>query len=154
MSKIEIATTADFEPMMAFLRAMHAENGVAPMSDELVAQALNRGLQQDRALVGVVRDGAKIAASVGLFIGRWWYSEEHHLEDFWLYVGEDYRRQPLAKPLINFAKDTSSYLGLPLLMGVLSSERTEGKVRLYQRQLPFAGAIFLWAPQASGAEAA
>lgn len=146
MSNIEIATPHDFERMMTFLRSMHAENGMAPMSETLVSNALARGLSQDRAVVGVIRDGDKIAASVGLFVGRWWYSEENHLEDLWLYVGENYRRKPFARPLIEFAKKTAATLELPLLMGVLSDERTEGKVRLYQRQLPYKGAIFLWNP--------
>lgn len=141
---VEIASPDDFEAMMIFLREMHQENGVASMADDKVSQALMRGLHQDRALVGVIRSEGAIAASVGLFVGQWWYSYENHLEDLWLFVGASYRRRPMARPLIEFAKTAAVQLQMPLLMGVLSNERTLPKLKLYERQLPHAGGLFLF----------
>jgi len=144
--KVRIGRPSDFPLMMDFMGQMHAENGMASMAPELVAESLRRGLARDRAIIGIVDDGDRVAASVGLFVGRWWYSHDFHLEDFWNYVGQDYRRHHMARPLIEFAKGCSESLGVPLLMGVTSDTRAAAKVRLYERQLPFVGATFRYVP--------
>jgi hypothetical protein len=46
--------------------------------------------------------------------------------------------------LISFGKKCAIDIGVPLMMGILSGERTEAKVRLYCRQFGTpAGAFFL-----------
>ncbi|MCB8880135.1 GNAT family N-acetyltransferase [Acidisoma cellulosilytica] len=144
--KVRIGNPGDFDQMMPFLMQMHAENGMAAMDPDLVAHSLLRGLHRDKAVVGIVDDEGKIAASVGLFVGRWWYSYDSHLEDFWNYVDPDYRKHHIARPVIEFAKRAADNIGVPLLMGVTSNERTAAKVRLYERQLPFVGAAFRYVP--------
>jgi hypothetical protein len=144
--KVRVGNLGDFGPMLIFLGQMHAENGMASMAPELVAHSLHRGLSQDRAIIGIIEEDGHIAASVGLFIGRWWYSYDSHLEDFWNYVGQDYRKRHMARPLIEFAKRCAESLEIPLLMGVTSNTRTAAKVRLYERQLPFVGAAFRYVP--------
>lgn len=143
---VRVATPADEPRLAELLRMMHQENGVAPLAEDLMQQAMRRGLSRDHAVVGVIEEGDRLLASVGLFIGRWWYSHSEHLEDLWNFVHPDARRKPMARPLVEFAKSCADALEMPLLMGVLSDERTQAKVRLYQRQLPFVGAVFLYRP--------
>jgi hypothetical protein len=134
---------ADAEPMMILLREMHAENGLAPLDEQKVRNTLMRGLTGDGAIVGIIRSDGIIAASVGLFISRWWYSEASHVEDLWSFVSENYRKSEYAKNLLVWSKHAAKVLGQPLLMGVLSSERTQAKIKLYQRQLGApVGALF------------
>lgn len=141
---VRIAGQEDAAGLWALLHLMHDENGVAPIDDEKLKWTLARGLARDKAVIGVIGDVGAPVASVGLYAGEWWYSTEQHLEDLWNFVHPEHRRSTYAKDLIQFAKRASDDLGIPLLMGVLSTERTKAKVRLYERQLPFAGAIFLY----------
>ncbi len=143
-SEVKMATPEDTEPMMVLLREMHAENGIAPLDEEKVRQVLIRGLMGHRAIIGVIRGKSGIEASVGLYIGNWWYSGDEHVEDLWSFVSEPYRRSEHAKALLQWAKHASTFLERPLLMGVLSSERTAAKIKLYERQLgPAIGALFV-----------
>jgi len=144
--KVRIGSPADHKAMMTFLCKMHEENGVANMDEKRVETVLMCGLARHNAIVGIC-DGknGEIAGSAGLFVSEWWYSSDRQLEDRWLFVAPDYRREPIARPLLQFAKNTADGLGIPLLLGVLSDVRTEAKVRLYERQLgKSVGAIFLY----------
>ena len=134
--------------MMTFLRLAHAENGMpfAPLDDNKVRAVLRRGINRDQGVIGVIRGKDYIEASIGLFVGTWWYTDpEHtHLEDFWCFVHPEHRRSHHAKDLLAFAKWASHKLKYPLLVGVLSNERTAQNVRLYARQLGQpAGALFV-----------
>jgi len=47
--------------------------------------------------------------------------------------------------LCDFAKKVSDTIGLPLVIGVLSNQRTKGKIKLYERQFgEQSGAFFLY----------
>jgi ABC-type transport system substrate-binding protein len=132
-SEVRLATPADAEL-----------NGLAPIDEPMVRAALDRGISRDRAVIGVIRGAGVIEASVGLYIGNWWYSQNQHCEDLWNFVSEPYRKSEHAKALLQWAKHAASFLEKPLLMGVLSNERTQAKIRLYERQLgPQIGALFV-----------
>jgi len=145
---VRVGTPQDYFRMMDFMRLMHAENGVMPWDDEAVDNAVKCGLAHYHSIVGIIDgDNGDVAASVGLFMGRFWYTAKPHLEDHWLFVAEPYRRRPLARPLLEFAKRAADKMDTPLLMGVLSETRTAAKCRLYERQLgPSRGAAFLYEP--------
>ena len=53
------------------------------------------------------------------------------------------RKSQHAKDLINFSKWVAEQFGMPLLMGILSNDRTEAKIRLYQRHIHHCGALFI-----------
>ncbi len=145
--RVRVGTPSDFNPMVQFLIEMHFENGMAPLSMEKMVPTLQCLLAQHNGIVGVIDgEGGEIAGAVGLLIAGWWYSEEKHLEDLFTFVRAPYRHMRMARPLLDFAKYASTRLSLPLLMGVLTEERAEAKVRLYQRQLPMVGALFLYRP--------
>lgn len=146
---VRIGSPLDHQKMISFLREMHRENGIVSMDDKTVEATLACGLARHHAIVGIVDgDNDEIAASVGLFVNRLWYAQSNHLEDRWVFVMPPYRRQPLARPLLEFAKRAAVALRLPLLIAVLSEESTLAKVRLYEREFSkMRGAVFLYQPE-------
>lgn len=144
ISDIRLAHEEDEESLMVLLHEMHAENGMATLDEEKVRDVLHRMITRQGGVVLVIHGPDEIEAALGLAIGSWWYSQAHHLEDLFCFVRVGYRRSTHAKSLLEAAKHYALGLGLPLLMGVLSAEHTAAKVRLYRRQLPEAGALFVF----------
>jgi hypothetical protein len=111
---------------------------------ELVWSALN----QDHGICGVLTNEAgKIEGGIILKIGKLWYSNADVLEDKILFIHKDYRKSGggRARRLCEYAKTVSNELKMPLLVGVFSNNRTEGKVRLYERQFgKMVGGFFLY----------
>ncbi len=145
-SEVSTAVPADAQAILDLLRLMHQETGQAPLDESRVRRIIWRGVTQDEAMIGVIR-GAKsnaIEGSIGLFTDQWWYSSSDHLIDRWHFVAEPYRKSTHAKNLIEFAKWAATEIGRPLIMGMIETEQTAAKLRLYERQLPKAGALFVF----------
>ena len=75
-----------------------------------------------------------------------WFSDEFQLLELFNFVRPDSRASDFAKSLIGYAKTCAEGLGIDLMIGVLSNERMEAKVRLYGRMLPKAGELFCYRP--------
>lgn len=89
--------------------------------------------------------GEALRGMIFMTIGQLWYSDQWVLEELFSYVPPEFRRSDYAKDLIDFAKKQADELSLKLMIGILSNERTEAKVRLYTRKLgPPAGAYFVY----------
>ncbi|WP_421696940.1 hypothetical protein [Ancylobacter sp.] len=146
-SGVELATLADKEDIFRFLTGLHHENGMFPMDGETVMRALHPMLSIEgrTGFIGVIRGANGIEASIGMTMEPWWYTRQLSLNERWNFVHPDHRRTTHAKRLIEFAKwvsDNAAEGGIPLIMGIISTERTEAKVRLYKRQLDYVGAFF------------
>lgn len=151
-SPIRVATPDDTDGIMDLLGLMHAENGLEALDEGKVRQVLDQALNERLAMAGVIGEPGKLEAAIGLFVGSWWYSSELHLEDRWNFVHPDHRAGTNhAASLIAFAKWSAQRMGVPLLMGITSANRTEGKVRLYERQLGDAIGALFWMPVAGSA---
>lgn len=150
------ALVEDEEGVMELCRNLHQENGLFDMDEPLVRSMLHRAFDRRDGILGVIGPpGGPLEASIYLLISRFWYSYRKHLEELWTFVHPDHRRTPHAKSLINFAKTCSDELQIPLNIGILSNERTEAKVRLYERQIGKpAGAFFFYNAQFAGGPAA
>jgi len=145
MTEVRIATPADRDGMISLLHLMYEENGVAELSVPKMLVALDRGLARDKAIIGVVGEPNNIKAAIGLYASAWWYSDEIHLEDYFNFVRKDCRKSTYGKDLLSFAKKASDDLKIQLLIGILSNERTQAKVKLYERFFgPSAGAGFCY----------
>lgn len=141
--EVRLATLADAQEVFDTLMVNYQENGLASLSKDKVAMYVKQGVMRDNASIGIIRGEKRIEATIGLVIGEWWYSQDKHVEEVWNFVHPDHRRSTHAKHLIEFAKWVSDSLELPLLMGVLTTKRLAAKERLYERQLPKVGALFL-----------
>lgn len=132
---------------MEMCRELHAENGMFQMDETKVHDMLEKAFNQQGALIGALGPTGSIEGAIFMLISSFWYTNDFCLEELFSYVRPEYRRSTNAKELINFGKRCSDELGIPLVIGVVSNERTKAKVGLYQRQLSDpCGAYFLHRP--------
>ena len=145
----------DLPELMKMAKAMHSEGAMMPMSEARSREMIVSAIQNDTIVdgkhirnnicAGVIGPVGKPEAVICMILTRYWYSNYDHLEEVLNYVSPEHRKSTRAKYLIEYAKMCSREIGIPLLIGVLSQERTEAKVRLYQRQLGKpVGAWFLY----------
>jgi GNAT superfamily N-acetyltransferase len=142
---VRLVTEADIPELVALARDVHAEGGLMPFSERRAHDMARKAVLQDRALGACIGSVGAIEAVLFLLVGQYYYTDYPHLEECFLYVRPEYRRSDRAKYLIQYAKKAAAALHVPLLIGVLSQQRTQAKIRLYERQLGKpAGAYFLW----------
>lgn len=150
-SRVRIATAADGDDLIELCKLLHSENGVFAMDQTRVRATLDRAFRREGGLIGVIGNPGHVEGAIVLQISQLWYSEQWCLEELFSFVSPRFRRSTNAKDLIAFAKQASEKLGIPLLIGVLSNERTEAKVKLYSRHLGNpAGAFFLYGATTGG----
>jgi N-acetylglutamate synthase-like GNAT family acetyltransferase len=146
--KIRLGTTADMDEVMQLATAAAKENGLLDASPELLVRAIWPKLNLQTGLIGCIgKPGGKIEGMVVLQIGKLFYSDEQCLEELVLYCHPDYRNAKggRAHKLVEFSKSSAEKLGLPLLIGVLSSAKTEQKCKLYERVLgPASGKYWIY----------
>lgn len=150
---VRLATRDDEDQIVQLLHVMHAENALLPLNETCAKKFFARAFDKQGGIIGVIGDPGDIRAILYLLITKWWYTDCYHLEEIFNFVRPDVRRSNHARTLIGFAKQCSDELKLPLVIGVLTNSRMEGKVRLYRRELGIpAGAFFVhgatWAEDA------
>jgi len=149
-SNISIASKKDENEIFDLLCLLHKENAMAEMDEEKVWDKIKTTLHRPEniknGVIGVIKNEGKIEAISALIPSQWWYSQRWFLEDICNFVHPSFRRSNHAKDLLNFDKWCSEQLGMPLLIGILSTIRTEPKVRLFSRQLQPVGALFIYDP--------
>ena len=141
---VETAVAADEEQVMELCRLLHAENAMFGMSEAKVRFWMRKALAKDHGIVGVIRVDDRIVGAVCLLLDCFWYTDDIHLEEFFNFVHPDHRASNYAGRLIDFAKEVSDRLKYPLFIGIISTIRTESKIRLYTRKLIPAGAFFIF----------
>jgi GNAT superfamily N-acetyltransferase len=146
--KIRLGTPEDMPEVMGLAVAAATENGLLKATPALLAQTVWPKLNLMHGMIGCIgRPDGMIEGMVVLQIGKLFYSDETCLEELVLYVHPDYRnaRGGRAGKLIEFSKSAADRLGLPLLIGVLSSAMTEQKCKLYERVLgPASGKYWIY----------
>lgn len=144
---VRTAEPKDEESIMELARLVNGENGVFKMSEEKVRAMVRPSLYLHGGIMGVIGPSHKIEGLVLLRVSEYWYSDTPFLEEMCVYVHPDFRaaKGGRARKLVEFAKQASEKLGLPLMIGILSNSRTDAKTRLYERQFGSpAGAFFLY----------
>jgi GNAT superfamily N-acetyltransferase len=145
---VRIGTRDDVHPMMDMALKACDENGFVDPNPVKLLSEIWSGLNLDNGLVGIIQDdGGKLEAAILLRVTTMWYSDAQVLEEKAIFVDPECRsaKGGRARRLCEFAKQAAAELGLPLLIGVLSNNRTEAKVRLYERQFGKpTGAFFLY----------
>jgi len=135
---VRIGTPDDVHPMVEIALMAARENGVLAPNPEKLLQDIWPALNRDRGIVGIIgAPGEQLEATVLLRIGPMWYSDGDVLEERAIFVHPDYRQAKggRAARLCEFSKSVADQLGIPLTIGILSSQRTEAKVRMYRRIL-------------------
>lgn len=159
MAQVRVAGQDDVQEIFRLFLQGHRENGLFPYDLDKVYWWISRMVAPEhipewdtgpRGVIGVIGEPNNLEGLAFLTIGCFWYTNHRHLEEFIVYVDPKYRRNPHGKQhgkaLINWMKQQSLLTGMPLLTGVLSTHRTEAKVRMYEQMLPKAGAFFCFDP--------
>lgn len=152
-SIVRVAKLDDRQEIWRLFLQGHRENGMFSLAPEKVDFVLSRALSPEaippwdmgpRGAVGVIGDVGKLEALVLIMLDSYWYTNDRHLGEYLVYVDPECRRTYHARSLVDWMKAQSDRTHLPLLTGIVSTHRTEAKVRLYQRMLPRVGAFFLY----------
>src|SRR3989304_10419032 len=147
---VRLAEPADYPQIISMGEEVNVENGHStidyPTAEAAIMQAINR----HQSMIGLVGPVGGIQGIVMLRFANFWCSKDVFLDELFLYVHPEYRKTAVAKTLINFAKETADKLKLPLMIGVMSSERTQTKLRLYRKHLgdPVGGYFYVHPPKA------
>lgn len=97
-----------------------------------------------RAQIGVIGPPGRLEAVVFLLIASFWYSDDLHLEELLVYVDPECRNSGHANACLDWMKGLADALGIPLLTGIISKQRTAAKIRFYDRKLPRIGAFYFY----------
>ena len=143
--EVRIATRADEAEIIQLLHVMHFENGMMPLDENCASEFFSRAFDRKGGIIGVIGDVGDIRAMIYLLVTRFWYTSTNHLEECFNFVRPDMRKTDYARTLIKFAQKCADEIKVPLIIGVLTNNRMEGKVRLYRRALGIpAGAFFVY----------
>lgn len=145
------ALPPDKPSIMEMCEENHRDNGQFSLSIPKVETMVDKAFSGGGAIIGVVGSG-QVEGMILLNISQFWYSADWCLEEIQNYVRPAYRKSTHAKDLINFGKRCSDELGIPLVIGVVSNDRTRAKLELYRRQLGDpCGGYFLHRPAGAAA---
>ena len=149
---IRLATPDDLDDVMRLAITACEENGFLNASTELLVKEIYPALCQDHGLCPVIgKPGGDIEGLALLRIGAMWYSHATVVEERAIFIYPEFRsaKGGRARRLCEYSKHVADTLGIPLLIGILSNTRTEGKVRMYKRIFGEpAGAFFLYGARA------
>ncbi len=144
---VRYATPEDFMRLRELSAQLHEENGAVDVSWPLVDAQLMRGINRQRAFIGVIGTPECLEGMICVQFASMWYSSTVILEELFNFVAKPFRRQPHAKAMLDFARGAAASLDTPLLIGVISNHRTAAKIRMYERTFgPMSGAFFLHNP--------
>lgn len=144
--EVRIASPGDEDQIFALWLLLAQESALAPINEHKVRALIRRAIGRDNMVIGIIEKNEEIIATVCLTVAQPWYSESWYCEEIDTFVHPDHRRGSAnyAQKLIQFSKWWAEQMGMPLIMSILSTKRTLGKIRLYMRSLPLVGGVFMW----------
>lgn len=152
--KVRTGTPEDIHAMMELALLACDENGFVNPNPGKLLNEIYPALTLQYGIVGIIgKPGERIEAAILLRVGNVWYSDDPVLEERAIFVHPDFRsaKGGRAAKLCRFAKETSDRLQLPLMIGVLSNDRTAAKIRMYERQFGApSGVYFLYQARTGG----
>ena len=141
---VRLARVGDENAIFELCKQLHEENGLFDMDDESVMTVIKSATSGNGGIIGIIDGEDGLEGIICLIIDKFWYSKEWFLCELFNFVPNKYRRSTRAKSLLAFGKKCSDEMHLPLVIGIISNIRTEAKIKLYERQLPKAGAFFVY----------
>ena len=144
---VRVATPEEVHDVMAGAMEACAENGFVNVNQVKLLGQIWDALNLNNGIVGVIGEPGKLEGGILLRVTEMWYSDDRILEEKALFIHPEYRsaKGGRARRLCEFAKRAANQLEMPLLIGVLSNNRTVAKIRMYERQFGEPnGAFFLY----------
>lgn len=146
---VRTGTPADVHAAMDLALAACADNGLTNPNPVKLLGEIWAALNLDNGIMGFIGKD-RLEAGILLRVDQMWYSSDQTLIERAIFVHPDYRRSgehkvSRAKMLCDFAKNAAHELKLPLVIGILSTQRVDAKVKLYERSFGEpAGAYWLY----------
>jgi hypothetical protein len=143
--RVRFGKPSDLDELMGLCHNLAYENAIAPMMDHLVRDLLEGCLSQKTGFIGVIGAPGEIEGAMCLKYSCLWYNSNYWwVEDAFCHVLPRYRASSNASDLLDWATWCARKLEIPLMLGIVSNERTKAKIKLYERKLgPMSGALFL-----------
>jgi hypothetical protein len=145
---IRLGTPDDINEVMNLALSACDENGFVEPNPHKLYNEIWPALNKIYGMVALIgKPGGQAEGGILLRVGAMWYSDRMVLEEKAVFIHPDFRsaRGGRASKLCRFAKEAADILDLPLMIGVLSNQRTEAKVRMYEREFGKpSGAFFLY----------
>ena len=144
-SRIRLARPEETEELILLCRQLAQENAIGPMKESMVRYWIEKCVTRDGGFIGVIGDEGRIEGAMCLKFNHMWYSDDlWWIEDLFHFVLPEWRTSNNANELLDWAVWWKDQLQIPLMLGIVSNERTKAKIRLYERKLgPQSGALFL-----------
>jgi len=133
--RVRIIGRDEEENVMELCRKLHNENGIFQMNDLKVRMMLDRAFNKQGGILAGIGEKGKLEGLIYLLLSSFWYTNDSHWEEIFLYVAPEYRKSRNAVELLKFAKWCAEETGFPLFIGILSDHSTARKEALYERQL-------------------
>lgn len=143
---VRYATPADYDQIIAMSEELHLENGHGNIDYDIAEKAIMDAINRQQSIIGIIGPVGAIEGIIFLRFASFWFSRDIFAEELFMYVPPEYRKTGNARALLTFAKHAADRLGLPLMIGVLSSHRTKAKLKLYSKHFGEAagGYFFLY----------
>lgn len=127
------------ENALELCRRLWSENGTFSLSEKKVREALSRAFDKQGGILAGVGPRGDLHGLLYLWLDTYWYSDDPHWTELFLYVTPEHRKSKNAVELLQFAKWCVDESNIPLVIGIFSSESTARKELLYERQLNLEG---------------
>ena len=152
---VRVGTPKDIDAMMGIAVMACEENAVTKADPTKLLRDIWPALNLDHGVVGIIGQNP-IEAAILLRTELFWYASDDQLclLERAIFVHPEYRsaKGGRARLLCEWAKTASDLLQMPLVIGILSNDRTEAKMRLYMRQFGEpAGMYFIHGARTGGA---
>lgn len=136
---VRIIEADEISNVMSLCERLHEENGMFTMNHDKVRVTLDRAFKKQGGVLAGIGPKGKLQGLLCLLLSSFWYSDDPHWEELFLYVIPEYRKSKNAVELLRFAKWCSDETDFPLFIGILSDNSTARKELLYERQLKIPG---------------
>jgi len=134
---VRTGTPEDIDGIMKLAKMAVEENGLVVPNYDKILEEIWSGLTRQFGIMGVIgSDRDNPEGFILLRVEPLWYSDDVSLVERVVFVHPDFRsaKGGRARKLCEFAKKVSEELHMPLIIGILSTQRSMSKVKLYKRQ--------------------
>lgn len=142
-ASVRIATPRDEDGIVHLMQAAWREQPIFPLNENKIREKIRHCTNKRGGAIGVIDGKDGIEAYLIGELSQHWYTDEWHFGELSNFVHPGHRKSSHAKDLIEFAKWFAEQLGMPLILGIMSTQRTAAKIRFYERQVKPCGALFV-----------
>lgn len=146
-STVRLGIPGDEDQIYKLMCLAYEEQPIFPLDEDKMREMIKHCVNRKGGFVGVIdgEDG-KLEGYIIAVLSQFWYTKAWHLEELSNFVRPDLRalRPGHAKNLINYAKAFADVMDYPIIIGILSTQKLEAKIRLYRRQATQVGAVFAY----------